>query len=78
MPIYEYECLSCGKNFEYFQSISEKPIKKCESCGGKVQKVISQSSFQLKGSGWYKTDYTDSGKKNKDSKESKNTPKSTD
>ncbi len=57
MPIYEYECTKCGQEFEVIQGFSDKPLKKCEACGGKVRKLVSQSSFHLKGSGWYVTDY---------------------
>ncbi len=58
MPIYEYRCLSCGYQFEEMQRISDEPIKTCPKCGGPVQRLISNTSFILKGSGWYKTDYT--------------------
>ena len=57
MPIYEYECRKCGKIEEAFQKISEKPLTKCSHCSGKLHRLISQSSFHLKGSGWYVTDY---------------------
>ncbi|MCS7214837.1 MAG: FmdB family zinc ribbon protein [Thermodesulfovibrio sp.] len=57
MPIYEYECLKCHKIQEIIQKFSEEPIKNCPICGGEVKKLISQSSFILKGSGWYVTDY---------------------
>ncbi len=57
MPIYEYECQKCGDHTEVLQSFSDKPIKKCESCNGKMKKLISQSTFHLKGTGWYVTDY---------------------
>ena len=57
MPIYEYECESCGKVIEKWQKITEPPLKTCEHCGGKVHKLVSMSSFHLKGSGWYVTDY---------------------
>lgn len=60
MPIYEYECLDCGKHFEIFQKISEDPLKKCRECGGHLNRLISMCSFQLKGSGWYVTDYKSS------------------
>ncbi|OQX61805.1 MAG: FmdB family transcriptional regulator [Desulfococcus sp. 4484_241] len=60
MPIYEYECLSCGKTYEVWQKITDKPLTKCEVCSGKLRKLISHSSFHLKGSGWYVTDYRDS------------------
>lgn len=58
MPIYEYQCKKCGEVFEAFQKISDKPLSKCKMCNGKVERLISQSSFQLKGSGWYLTDYS--------------------
>lgn len=57
MPIYEYECLKCGEVFEQMQSHSEPPPKK-HSCGSKrVKRLMSRTSFVLKGSGWYITDY---------------------
>jgi putative FmdB family regulatory protein len=63
MPIYEYECQKCG-TFEATQRITEKPLSKCPTCRGKVKKLISNTSFQLKGTGWYITDYArkDNGK----------------
>ena len=61
MPIYEYGCQKCGAHTEAFQKVSDKPLTKCRSCGGKLEKQWSQTSFQLKGSGWYVTDYA--GKK---------------
>lgn len=57
MPIYEYECTKCGHQTEIWQKFSEAPIAKCEMCRGKVKKLISQSTFHLKGTGWYATDY---------------------
>jgi putative FmdB family regulatory protein len=57
MPIYEYACQKCGKTFEYMQSMSDKPKRKCEACGGKLEKLISATSFRLEGSGWYKDLY---------------------
>ncbi len=57
MPIYEYQCEECGVIVENWQKISDPPLEKCESCGGRMKKLISQSSFHLKGSGWYVTDY---------------------
>jgi putative FmdB family regulatory protein len=56
MPIYEYKCEKCG-TFEITQRITEKPLGKCPTCKGKVKKLISNTSFQLKGTGWYITDY---------------------
>lgn len=62
MPIYEYQCPSCGVTFEKQQSITANPIKTCPECGGrKVQRLISSTSFVLKGSGWYVTDYGKGG-----------------
>ncbi|MDY6904938.1 MAG: FmdB family zinc ribbon protein [Thermodesulfobacteriota bacterium] len=57
MPIYEYECNKCGTIHEAWQKITDKPLTKCESCSGKLHKLISRSAFHLKGSGWYVTDY---------------------
>lgn len=57
MPIYEYQCTKCGEVFEAFQRINDKPLSHCKFCKGPVEKLISQSSFQLKGGGWYLTDY---------------------
>ena len=57
MPIYEYKCQKCGKQFEAFKGISDPEVKSCKFCKGKVQKIVSLSSFSLKGSGWYVTDY---------------------
>jgi putative FmdB family regulatory protein len=69
VPIYEYECLSCGKNFEIIQKITEEPISTCPSCAGKVRKLISNCSFQLKGTGWYVTDYARKPDKKEDKKD---------
>jgi putative FmdB family regulatory protein len=56
MPIYEYQCEKCG-TFEVTQKITESPLRKCPTCKSKVKKLISNTSFQLKGTGWYITDY---------------------
>ncbi|MBI3073428.1 MAG: zinc ribbon domain-containing protein [Deltaproteobacteria bacterium] len=62
MPIYEYRCSECHAEFEVWQKISDKPVHKCAKCGSrKVSKLISQTSFQLKGTGWYVTDYAKKG-----------------
>ncbi len=87
MPIYEYQCTKCGEVFEAFQKINDHPLKECKFCRGKVERLISQTSFQLKGSGWYLTDYarksapsnnSDSGSKasEKSDKSDKPAPKS--
>ena len=60
MPIYEYQCQTCG-TFETTQRITDKPLGKCPTCKGKIKKLISNTSFQLKGTGWYVTDYARKG-----------------
>ena len=75
MPIYEYECTKCGHQSEVWQKFSDAPITKCEMCKGKMKKLISQSTFHLKGTGWYVTDYASkrggsSEKKGKSDKDS--------
>jgi putative FmdB family regulatory protein len=57
MPLYEYRCSKCGNVFEVLQKFSDAALKKHPGCGGKVEKLISASGFQLKGTGWYATDY---------------------
>ncbi|HPR50287.1 MAG TPA: zinc ribbon domain-containing protein [Deltaproteobacteria bacterium] len=57
MPIYEYKCLKCNNEFEAMQKFSDSALSQCPNCGGPVKKLISRSSFHLKGSGWYLTDY---------------------
>ena len=70
MPIYEYRCEKCDSRFEVIQKFSDKPLKFCSNCKGRLTKLISQTSFQLKGSGWYVTDYAKSGKTSSKSDES--------
>ena len=82
MPIYEYECSNCGCIKEVWQHFSDKPLTKCELCNGKMKKLISQSTFHLKGSGWYVTDYASKGStagsiKETSSKEKESTTKET-
>ena len=69
MPIYEYRCESCGEELELFRSITDNNNPSCKSCGGSMKKLISRSSFHLKGTGWYVTDYA--GKKETDKEEKK-------
>ncbi|MCP4023178.1 MAG: zinc ribbon domain-containing protein [Desulfobacteraceae bacterium] len=57
MPVYEYQCTECGQIEEAFQKISDPELETCGHCRGSLKKLISQSSFHLKGSGWYVTDY---------------------
>ena len=62
MPIYEYRCGSCGLEKEFLQKVSDAPISVCPSCGqSSMTKLISAAGFQLKGSGWYATDFRNSG-----------------
>jgi putative FmdB family regulatory protein len=64
MPIYEYRCGACGQQHEVLQKASERPLTKCPACGKpKLQKLLSAAGFQLKGSGWYATDFKGGGKK---------------
>jgi len=63
MPIYEYECKKCKNHQEVFQKISDPPKTKCEKCGGRLEKLVSASAIQFKGSGWYVTDYAGKSKK---------------
>nr|HID59775.1 zinc ribbon domain-containing protein [Desulfobacterales bacterium] len=83
MPIYEYRCTKCGRIEEVLQKFSDKPLSTCKYCSGKLQKIISHSTFHLKGTGWYVTDYANKSpshdtsrkvdsEKKKESKESKN------
>ncbi len=70
MPIYEYKCKKCGKEYELFQKITDPAAKTCKFCKGPAHKLISLSSFHLRGSGWYVTDYggkkSPAGEKKKD------------
>ena len=62
MPIYEYQCKKCGTIEEALQKFSDKPLTKCRHCSGKLHKLVSRSSFHLKGTGWYVTDYKNQSK----------------
>jgi putative FmdB family regulatory protein len=57
MPLYEYECEACGVTFEAVQRITDEPLTECVHCKGQVKRLISKSSFQLKGPGWAKDGY---------------------
>jgi putative FmdB family regulatory protein len=82
MPIYEYRCTDCGHQQEFLQRVSDTPLTVCTQCGKPTfSKMVTAAGFQLKGSGWYATDFKNSGKspssKASDSKgESKGEPKS--
>jgi putative FmdB family regulatory protein len=73
MPIYEYKCEKCQRVIEVMQKFSDKALTRCPSCGGRVSRLISNCSFQLKGSGWYVTDYKkgDLGRKDRGKDETK-------
>ena len=72
MPIYEYVCSHCGQEVELWQKITDKPARKCPHCGHRtLRRIISQTSFHLKGTGWYVTDYGRSGSSSSSSKSSK-------
>ena len=64
MPIYEYRCEGCGHELEVIQKMSEAVLRDCPQCGEpRLKKLVSAAGFQLKGTGWYATDFKDSGKK---------------
>ena len=75
MPIYEYECEKCNNTFEAMQSVSSKPLKKCNksSCKGKVHRLVSASGFIFKGSGWFTSEYPSDARKKGWESESQNT-----
>ena len=75
MPIYEYLCRHCGHHLEAIQKMTDKPLQHCEQCGNmKLEKQISATSFRLKGSGWYATDYNSGSNAQK----TENTPSQSD
>jgi|SRR5947207_14732732 len=65
MPLYEYKCNSCGDVFEIIQKFSDSPLSIHEKCGGAVERLISTSALQFKGSGWYVNDYGKGNSKTK-------------
>lgn len=75
MPIYEYECKKCGHKFEQLQKITDKPLQVCPKCKkSALAKLISNTSFQLKGTGWYVTDFKDKKPGDKQANNSNNKP----
>lgn len=65
MPIYEYQCQSCGTSLEVLRKISDAPLVDCPECKEpELRKKVSAAAFRLKGGGWYETDFKTSGKKN--------------
>lgn len=77
MPIYEYQCVDCGTIEEALQKVSDKPLTNCKQCSGKLHKLISQSAFHLKGTGWYVTDYAGKNQNKKTGKDQGVADKST-
>jgi putative FmdB family regulatory protein len=63
MPVYEYECNECHKVFEVQQKIADDPLTSCPECDGELKKLMSMSSFQLKGGGWYADGYSSTSAK---------------
>ena len=65
MPIYEFQCQSCGNEIEVIQKVSDDPLTDCEACGKpELKKMVSAAAFRLSGSGWYETDFKKGKKKN--------------
>jgi len=65
MPIYEYQCGSCGHELEKIQRMSDEPLKDCPDCGEvELRRLVSAAGFRLKGGGWYETDFKKGSKKN--------------
>ena len=65
MPIYEYQCESCGHELEKIQRMSDSPLSDCPDCGKpELRRLVSAAAFRLKGAGWYETDFKKDGKKN--------------
>jgi putative FmdB family regulatory protein len=77
MPIYEYRCTACGHQLEVMQKMSERPLRKCSKCGGRLEKLISRAAFQLRGGGWYSEGYakdSDNNKKKTSKSEASDSP----
>ncbi|MGI9311861.1 MAG: FmdB family zinc ribbon protein [bacterium] len=68
MPFYEYQCTACSHRLEALRKVSDEPLVYCPECGeASLKRLISRAAFQLKGTGWYETDFKNSGKARKDS-----------
>lgn len=78
MPIYEYQCTKCGHQMESLQKISDAPLTECPAChNATLTKLVSAAGFQLKGTGWYITDYSKKGKATESGSDSKSTDSTT-
>jgi len=73
MPLYEYRCAKCAETFEVMRKFSDPPLTVHEECGGTLERLLSAPAFQLKGTGWYATDYAKSGAKPAPGTEGKST-----
>ncbi len=70
MPIYEYQCRACGHRFEELQKLTDAPLVACPKCqAASLTKLVSDSSFRLKGKGWYETDFKNEGNNQSKTKE---------
>ena len=78
MPLYEYQCDACGREFELIRKFSDPPLEKCPHCGGTVRKLFSSPAIQFKGSGFYITDYAKKDQATPPSGDSKSEPASKD
>ena len=79
MPIYEYRCSACGHQEDHLLKLSDAPLTKCPACGkAKYQKQLSAAGFQLKGTGWYASDFKGGAKKSTDKKTEAKTETKTD
>ncbi|MDR1677171.1 MAG: zinc ribbon domain-containing protein [Deltaproteobacteria bacterium] len=78
MPIYEFECSKCQQITEALLKFSDQPLTVCPKCGGSLSKLMSMNSFQLKGGGWYATDYAKKSETNSHSSPAKPVEKATD
>ena len=77
MPIYEYRCRDCQDEFEVIQRSADRVLRTCKKCGGRLEKLLSKTSFVLKGSGWYADGYSGPGGKPAAKKGAKKTEKKT-
>lgn len=82
MPIYEYKCQSCQRTLEFIQKFSDPLLTECPHCHGKLEKLVSLPHFELKGTGWYATDFKNADKttatNEKPSEEPKTSPETSD